>query len=124
MPFVSAARDRVKQLKRDDPERVILQFLLNQGVGVDNAKPWPKIAQHLARRGIRMAKNTFQRGILKATRENDIFIGATDRHGYFLINDRGDADKMDEFYERRIKKERANLKNLRRLTNRQWPSSS
>ena len=31
---------------------------------------------------------------------------------------------MDEFYERRIGKEQANLRNLRRLTRQQWPSSS
>ena len=30
MPFVDAANDRVKQLKKGDPERVILEFLLNR----------------------------------------------------------------------------------------------
>ena len=124
MPFVAAARDRVRQLDKGDPERAILEFLLKHGVGVHNAKPWRIIERHLEGIGVEMTQVKFQQSILKATREGSIFIGSTDRDGYFLINDRGDVGRVREFYHRRIGKELANLQNLERLEKRQWPDGA
>jgi len=63
-----------------------------------------------------MSQQTFQQGILKRTRECDLFIGSNDHgiaKGYFLIQDQADAEIMRDWYAKRINVEVARLKNLR-----------
>ena len=117
MPFVAAARARVANLPKGSEERIILEFLLNNGVGRANAQPWNQIEAHLAAHGITMSQQKFQQGLLKETRENDIFIGSNDHghaRGYFLIEDISDAEMMRDWYTRRMRVEKSRLDNLKK----------
>lgn len=124
MPFVHAAREEVQRLREGEPTRVVLEYLLAHGVGVQNAKSWRRIAEHLEENDIEMTREQFQQTILAETRTGEIFIGSTDHgpnRGFFLIQDRGDAGTIREFYRRRIAAEEANLANLERLIAAEWP---
>ena len=124
MPFVSAARTAVQKLPANDATRIVLLYLLKHGVGCHNAKPWSKIQEELDDHGITMTQTEFQQTILKDTRAGEIFIGANDHgrsRGYFLIQERVDAVTMREFYRKRIAAEQANLQNLERLIQIEWP---
>jgi len=120
MPFVDSARARVARLHRTDRERIVLEFLLENAIGAAHAKPWDAIEGHLTTHDVWMSQKQFQQTILKSTREGDIFIGVS-RDGYFLINDKGDAEITRAFYRKRIKKELANLENLEQLIRDTWP---
>ena len=121
MPFVDAARAAVDALPNTDPTGIVLQFLLDNAVGRENAVPWPRVRQHLLDNGRALSKNAFQQGILKQTREGVVFIGSSNR-GYFLIADAADAAEMRDFYLVRIAKENARLDRLRRLADELgWP---
>jgi hypothetical protein len=92
MPFINDARAEVRRLPAGEPRRVILEYLLAHGVGVQNAKSWPRIAEHLEEHGIEMTREQFQQTILADTRAGTIFIGSNDHgpnRGFFLIQDRG-----------------------------------
>ena len=124
MPFVDAARALVRRLPPNDKTRVVLEYLLHHGAGRGNAQPWGNIEQYLNTRGIDMSQTHFQQTILADTRSGDIFIGSNDHgagRGYFLIQDRADADLAREFYTRRIAAQEANLNRLDELIRQQWP---
>lgn len=124
MPFVNAARALVQRLPQDDSTRVVLEYLLEHGIGRANAQPWSNIEEHLNAHGIEMSQTQFQQTILADTRSGDIFIGSNDHgtgRGYFLIQDREDADTAREFYTRRIAAQQANLTRLDALIRQQWP---
>ena len=80
MPFVSAAREEVSRQAVGSPMRVVLQYLLAHGIGVQNAKSWRRIEEHLKEQGIKMTREQFQQTILADTRAGTIFIGSND-HG-------------------------------------------
>lgn len=124
MPFANAARAEVQRLQAGSPRRIVLQYLLDHGIGVQNAKSWRRIAAYLEEHDIEMSREQFQQTILADTRSGTIFIGSTDHgrtRGYFLIGDRGDAGTMREFYRRRIAAEQQNLATLERLMDDEWP---
>ena len=124
MPFIEAARTRIKQLPERDPARVVLEFMLKHATGIENSKSWYLIQAELKDHGIEMTQTQFQQTVLAETRAADIFIASTDHgrgRGYFLIKDHGDAMTMRNFYENRIAAEQANLANLNRLIDIQWP---
>ena len=114
MPFADSARAAVQNLNAGYPMRVVLEYLLNHGLGRANAHPWADIEAHWAAQGIRISQTQFQQGILAETRSGDIFIGSNDHspRGYFLIQDRGDFDAAREFYARRIAAQQTNLDHL------------
>lgn len=111
MPFVDSARAAVQNLNAVDPMWVVLEYLLNHGLGRANAHPWADIEAHLAAQGIQMSQTQFQQGILADTRSGDIFIGSNDHspRGYFPIQDRGSFDAAREFYARRIAAQQTNI---------------
>jgi hypothetical protein len=80
MSFVNSAIHRASVLPAADEERIVLEFLIANGVGRSNAQPWRVIQEHLKKHGVSMQQQRFQQGILKRTRENDVFIGSND-HG-------------------------------------------
>jgi hypothetical protein len=120
MAFVASARERVERLPVNNPERLILEFLLQNGVGAGRALPWRVIESQLKKHGVRMTREDFQQTHLKSSRENKIFIGSGPS-GFFLIQSQSDARKCAAFYRKRIAKETANLENLERLTAEEWP---
>lgn len=118
MPFLTSARDRASSLPTGSREKIILDYLLSNAIGRANAKPWKLISAHLATHGISIAQQTFQQGLLKESRENDIFIASTDHgrsKGYYLIEEPDDATLMKDWYENRISAEQARLENLMRI---------
>ena len=124
MPFVEAARLRARALPGNDPMRIVLDYMLQHAVGLQNSKPWAEIQQQLDDHGTRMTQTQFQQTLLAQTRAGDVFIASNDHgraRGYFLIQDHADAVSMRDWYVARIAAEQANLNNLNRLIDLQWP---
>ena len=120
MPFAQSAKLRIASLQSKSPEKLILEFLLLNALGAKNAQPWRLIKNHLESHGIQLSQQAFQQGILKETREGDIFIGSNDHgasKGYFLISSAQDAKTMKEWYSNRINSEKARLANLEQQAN-------
>lgn len=120
MPFLDEAKIKVQNLRFGSVERCILQFLLANAVGRHNAVTWPTIKKHLEKHGHSTRQQTFQQGLLKQSREESVFIGSNDHgvgQGYFLIQDKEDAEVMRRFYRRRIEVEKWHLTQLEKLIN-------
>ena len=124
MPFVDSARVEVQRLPQGDSTRVVLEYLLQHGLGRMNARPGSQIETHVNANGIYISQQQFQQGILADSRSGDIFIGSNDHgagRGYFLIQDRDDAEFAREFYSRRFAAQQTNLDRLNALIRQQWP---
>lgn len=106
--FVRSAMRQVEARDSRDPVRIVLLFLLNA------ARPVTKeeIVAHLRRSGVKMSAVTFQQTILAESRVRNWFIGS-DSRGFFLIRNRTDARRMDQFYAARIDAERRHRRLLR-----------
>jgi hypothetical protein len=120
MAFVDDAKKYVLSLKVGSAERLILDYLLNNAAGRNNARAWPEIDEFLQKNGHKIRQQRFQQGLLKSSREGTIFIAANDHgesRGYFLIKDRQDAEIMQNWYRRRIQTEQGHLDQLNNLVN-------
>jgi hypothetical protein len=118
MPFLDAAKTHVQTLSVGSVERRILEFLLANSVGRQNAVTWPTIEKYLRNHGHSIRQQSFQQGLLKQSREGSVFIGSNDHgegRGYFLIQDREDAEVMRSWYLRRIQVEQGHLNQLEKL---------
>ena len=65
-----------------------------------------------------------KQGLLKQSRTGEVFIGSNDHEpckGYFLIQDKEDAEVMKRWYEKRIGIEQGHLDHLKRLILSSWP---
>ena len=124
MPFLTAIQNSLNNYLAGTPERIILDFLLANGVGRINAQPWSAIQTELANHGFDWRLQTFQQGLLKASRVGDMYIGSNDHapyRGYFIIAEREDAELMADWYRRRMAAEQARLDNLEALIQNEWP---
>jgi hypothetical protein len=124
MPFLNSIQTHVQTLQSGSTERLILEFLLQNAVGRHNAQPWSALDTHLRHHGVSIRQQTFQQGLLKKSREGEMFIGSNDHgvgRGYFLIKDREDAEIIRQWYLRRIQVEHGHLDQLETLIQQQWP---
>lgn len=124
MPFLESIRQRVATYPPGSAERLILDYLLQNAVGRADARPWSAIEAHLQQHGLEVRLQTFQQGLLKNSREGDMYIGSNDHNpyrGYFIIAERQDAELMAQWYNRRIATEQERLNHLTQLINQQWP---
>lgn len=124
MPFLSAVQSHVQALPPGSADRLILEFLLANAVGRHNAQPWSALEAYLKRHGVSIRQQTFQQGLLMKSREGQLFIGSNDHgvgRGYFLIQDREDAEVIRQWYLRRIQVEQGHLDQLQALIQQQWP---
>ena len=124
MPFLNAAQIYIQQLPACSADRLIMEFLLQNAVGRHNSQPWGALDAYLSQHDIHIRQQTFQQGLLKRSREGKVFIGSNDHgigRGYFLIQDREDAEVMRQWYLRRIQIEQGHLDQLQALINQQWP---
>jgi hypothetical protein len=123
MPFIDDAKTQMQKLPFGSVERCILEFLLANAVGRHKAVTWPTVKQHLEQHGHSARQQTFQQGLLKQSREGSVFIGSNDHgvgQGYFLIQDKEDAEVMRRFYRRRIEVEQGHLTQLDKLIDEQF----
>jgi len=122
MAFYETCQNLAKDLKEDDPNRKILEYLLTNAVGRKNLKSWDKIETDLVAAGVENlpSKENFQTGLLGKTRECEAFIGSSPK-GFFIINDREDAYVTRDFYIKRITTQAARLDKLQKLIERQYP---
>jgi hypothetical protein len=104
--FVDAAETHRKTLDPESFEHAILTFLLNHGVGLENAKSWKEISAHIRKQGHRITKNRFQIGLLQKSRRSLFYI-SSNNSGYFLCNRDSDVQANTSFYESRVAKERS-----------------
>ena len=124
MPFVSAAQNYALTLQAGSNERLILEYLFKNALGRANSKTWSDIDTYLKQNGVKIRQQTFQQGLLKKSREGEIFIGSNDHglgRGYFLIQDKADAEIMRQRYQHRIQVEQEHLNQLEALIKQQWP---
>ncbi len=126
MPFYTACKKLAESLPAGDVNRAILDYLLAQGVGIENIQSWPKIEAHLQASCPPQekipSKESFQTGLLKRTREGEEFIGST-TDGYFIINCRRDAEETERFYTDRIKSQTQRLAHLGTLMDQDYPKN-
>lgn len=111
MSFLPAVRREISQRGPRDPVRVVLEFLLENGVGRSNSVSWARIDDALKTSGITMSKPEFQQSVLAESRRNKYFIGWGNK-GYFLIDSINDARGCANYYRNRIAAETQNLRNL------------
>jgi hypothetical protein len=116
MSFLPAVQREINNRPHNDPVRITLEFLAQRGVGRNSAVPLRDIVAHLQGQGINITDTQFQQTVLAESRGADFFIGSGNR-GFYLITTIGDAQKMRDFYETRIRTEQDNLNNLRRQAN-------
>jgi len=124
MAFLSSVQQWIAKYVPGSPERIILEFLQRNGAGRQNAQPWAAIEAELSRHGYDWRLQTFQQGLLKQSREAELYIGSNDHgefRGYFLIADQEDAELMANWYRRRIAVEQTRLDNLEALIQQEWP---
>jgi hypothetical protein len=113
MSFLPAVRREIAARSPQDPVRITLEFLLQNGIGRTNSVSIGTIIQHLQTHGITLTPNGFQQSILAESRGADFFIGSGNR-GLFLIDSIADAARMRDFYQNRMRAEQQNLNNLMR----------
>jgi hypothetical protein len=111
MSFIPAVQRVVARRAANDPVRITLEFLLQNGVGRANSVSIGRIIQHLQTFGITMTSNGFQQSVLAESRGSDFFIGSGNR-GLYLIDSEADAARMRDFYQNRMRAEQNNLNNL------------
>jgi len=111
MPFFTEANTVLPTLPQGSANRAILEYLLNNALGKDNAKSWDMIEAHCAAIPVDVDKLDFQQGFLAQTRDEQIFIGSSS-HGYFIIQNRDDAVKAASFYQSRIARQQEHLDHL------------
>jgi hypothetical protein len=115
MNFAKAIDEWIDSEKNHTVNHAILCYLKRHALGSQNAKSWKEITAAL---GISMSKNSFQQGLLKNSRNGNLFIGSNDHgesSGYFLINSQKDAEVMMSWYVRRISVENRHLDHIRSL---------
>jgi hypothetical protein len=120
MPFLPDARTAAADSATPREVRLTLDYLIQNAIGRNNARPLADVLRHLASHGIHMSGPQFQTTILADTRVGDIFIGSGS-HGYFLIDNSADAQAALQFYESRIRSELARINHLKQLAaSRGW----
>jgi hypothetical protein len=127
MSLVNEAKLYVQNLPVGGAERLILEFLLQNGIGRHNAQTWATLDKHLRQNGHHIRQQAFQQGLLKRSRESSVFIGSNDHgegRGYFLIQDREDAELMRQWYCRRIQVEQEHLDQLDRLIQKHFAGAA
>jgi hypothetical protein len=115
MNFSKAIDEWIEAEEHNPINRSILKFLRSHCMGSQNAKSWRVITGAL---GLSISKNTFQQGLLKKSRNGNLFIGSNDHgvsSGYFLINSQQDAEIMMAWYVKRIAVEKRHLSHIRSL---------
>src|SRR5205085_2669564 len=111
MPFLEAAQLAVKEMP-PTAFSVLLNYLLENGVGSENAKTWGELKKVLSRYNLSMTKRGFQTEVISTRKPtSQIFIGSG-QSGYFIIKDAADAEVMATFYRGRIASESGHLKHL------------
>ena len=118
MDFLKRARLFVEENEHDlmddrnyEAMKITVEYLLKNAKGEANAISINRIRMHLRTRRHPMGRGTFQHNVLGILRDNVVFIGAS-RKGLFLIVDKDDAEKARGFYVDRIAAEEYRLKNL------------
>ncbi len=99
--FVEAAKTYLKTLVPGEVEHAILSYLLQSAVGMENAKNWKQISQHLKKHGHKLTKNKFQNNLLQSSRKSLFFIGSGCK-GFFLFSSKHDVHSTLQFYDTRI----------------------
>ncbi|MCP5428630.1 MAG: hypothetical protein H6966_10235 [Chromatiaceae bacterium] len=105
--FLDAADTQLKILDPESADHAILSYLRKYAVGLENAKPWQKIEEHLEEMGHDMIQKRFQNGLLQSSRRALYYIGSCNA-GYFLFAKPSDVKATRAFYRRRIGKEKEN----------------
>jgi hypothetical protein len=121
MPFVTEANRMLPTLAPGSPKRAILDYLLHNAVGRNNARSWETIEAHCTTLHVPVDKLDFQQGFLAETRDGEVFIGSCSQ-GYFIIQDRDDAVVAAGFYRTRIARQQEHVDHLADLVRIQgWP---
>jgi len=114
MPFFESCTANVNVLARTPADRAILDYLLANAVGKNQAKSWDAIELALKNEHDLPTKEGFQMGLLARSRRSDAFIGSSPS-GYFIIDSLEDAFACLNFYLKRISVEQQRVESLRKL---------
>lgn len=127
MPFVEAARAFLEdpgELAGDKNINMMddtIGFILNNAIGLENAKSTDKIVDFLKEKGHEINRYQWQIAVLGKLREEGIFIAANKSKGMFIVKNKDEAENFYSQYAKRIEKENDRLAFLRALIdNSNW----
>lgn len=127
MPFVEAARNFLEdpgELAEDENLEMMndtVGFLLENAIGLENAKPTDTIIEFLNEQGHEINRHQWEIAVLGRLREEGIFIASHRTKGMYLIRTRDEGDRFYLQYARRIAKQNFRLNFLRALIDSsQW----
>jgi len=103
MPFLKQLEMEIHQY--EGWERKVLDYLLKNAVGRDNAVTWNEISEHLGYYGgFPLDRRSFNFGLIVKTRENGIFICSSDKDpkGYWVASCMADVVDMRDWYKKRL----------------------
>lgn len=121
MPFVKKAQLFLEdQGTLTDTKNVGLmvatvRFLLNNAVGLENAKSTNAIINHLKEQGFLVQRSQWEISILGVLRDHGIFIGSHRNKGMYIINSELEARKVYSSYKKRILKEMQRMELLKKI---------
>lgn len=120
MPFISKARNfliKPGSLKVHAYYAIMkdtVDYLLNNAVGIDNAKSTDDIIAHLRHKGHQISRSTWQINVLCCLRDNGVSIAAKPGTGIFIIKTVNDAQQAVMSMEYRINVEKKRLQILKK----------
>ncbi len=103
MPFLSQLEAEIHQY--EGWKRKVLDYLLKNAVGRDNAVTWNEISEHLGYYGgFPLDRRAFNFRLIVETRENGIFICSSDQKpkGYWVASCMADIVDMRDWYKKRL----------------------
>jgi hypothetical protein len=127
MSFVSRAHNFLKdqgELKGKKYSDIMLEtvkFLLENAVGLKNAKSTDKIIKYLETKKIKINRNQWEILVLGPLRENKVFIASHKTKGMYIPEDEKEAWDFYLSYKKRILKETDRMNALEELiSNEDW----
>ena len=121
MPFLSQLEAEIHQY--EGWERKVLDYLLKNAVGRDNAVTWKELCEHLGYYGgFPLDRRSFNFGLIVKTRENGIFICSSDQKpkGYWIASCMADIVDMRDWYKKRLESISINLNALDAFTTQEF----
>lgn len=121
MPFVKKAKEFIDDQgsltdhKYSKHMIKTVEYLVNNAVGLENAKSTNNIINHLKEEGLPIQRSEWEIRILGTLRDHGIFIGAHRNKGMYIIKSEAEAKKVYSSYKRRIFKEMDRMELLRAI---------
>lgn len=127
MSFIKRAQDFIKNPSELEGEKyldvmvITVQYLLDNAIGLKNAKSTDKIIKYLETKKIKINRNQWEILVLGPLRENKIFIASHKTKGMYIPENEEEAWNFYLSYKKRVLKETDRMNALEELiSNENW----